>query len=203
LSRLNVAVIVEGHGENSAVALLLRNLWTFLGGEHCNVLTPIRRSRGKLLKPDDPDMGNAIQLALRKLAAVGGGLVLILLDAEEDCQRLGSLGPLTLRRAKQLRGDVDIACVIANVMYETWLVASADSLGRYLDLGSISRIPDEPEQEKAGKSWIKRYIRSASYSPSIDQARLTSGMDFSLCRMRSPSFDKLCRELESRITISE
>jgi predicted ATPase len=36
------------------------------------------------------------------------------------------------------------------------------------------------------------------YSETIDQPAMTADMDLSLCRRRSPSFDKLCRELEKR-----
>jgi hypothetical protein len=38
LSHLNIATIVEGHGENEAVRLLLHNLAYFLGFEQCNVV---------------------------------------------------------------------------------------------------------------------------------------------------------------------
>jgi hypothetical protein len=195
---LNVVPIVEGHGENSAVRLLITNLWLFLGGEHCNVLTPIRPSRGKLLKADDPDLGKAINTALIKLATVNGGLVLLLIDAEDDCETRGPLGPILLERARQIRADADIACVIANVMYETWFVASAESLDKYLALADAV-IPTDPEQARAGKGWIKKNIQGERYSETVDQPKLTASMDFKLCRKRSKSFDKLCRELEIRL----
>ena len=199
MSRLNIASIVEGQGENSAVTLLLRNLWQYLGGEYWNALTPIRRSRGKLLKPGDPDLGKAIGLACLKLSANGGGLILILIDAEDDCLTKGSLGPAVLQRAKAIRGDADIACVIANVMYETWFVACAEALNEHLEIDANTVIPIDPEAQRVGKGWIKRHIRGAKYSETVDQPRLTSKMDFALCRRRSKSFDKLCRELELRI----
>jgi hypothetical protein len=203
LSRLNLAPIVEGHGENSAVMLLIRNLWSYLGGEYCNVLTPIRRSRGKLLKHNDADLSKAINLALIKLDAIGGGTVLILIDAEDDCENIGSLGPILLKRAKEIRPDADISCVIANVMYETWFVACAESLGDCLELGNDVLIPENPEDERAGKGWIKKHIRAAKYSETVDQPRLTSRMDFGMCRKRSPSFNKLCRELQARILLQQ
>jgi hypothetical protein len=199
LNRLTVVSIVEGHGENEAVRLLLQNLSRHLGFDQCNVLKPIRRSRGKLLKESDPDLANAINIALIKLEAVGGGLVLILVDAEDDCQKIGPLGPLLLQRAKRIRSDADIACVIANVMFETWFVASADSLGDYLNVPSQASIPFDPESARTGKGWIKKHIKAVNYSETIDQPRLTAKMDFDLCRARSKSFDKLCRELESRL----
>lgn len=36
--------------------------------------------------------------------------------------------------------------------------------------------------------------------PTVDQPAMTSHMDLHLARERSPSFDKLCRELERRLS---
>ena len=200
VSRINIAPIVEGHGDNAAVRLLLQRIWLeLLGGEHAEVLQPIRRKRGLLLKRESGDLERAVNLAVAKLAQVGGGLVLILVDAEEDCAALGSLGPLLLERATSARADADIACVIANVMYETWFVAAAGSLTKYLDDEAIQPIPEDPEAQGLGKGWVKSRIRSGKYTETADQAAMTSAMDLTLCRNRSRSFDKLCRELQRRL----
>jgi hypothetical protein len=37
------------------------------------------------------------------------------------------------------------------------------------------------------------------YAETVDQPRLTAAMDLQMCRERSKSFDKLCRELEKRL----
>ena len=199
MSRINLAPIVEGYGDNAAVRELLQRVWTeLLGGEYAEILRPIRQSRGKLLREDGKDLVRAINLALNKLEQVGGGVVFLLIDAEEDCQKLGALGPLLLARAKAERADADIACAIANVMYETWFVAAAESLNEYLDCGQ--EIPQDPEAARCGKEWIRQHIRGRKYSETIDQVRLTHKMDLNLCRQRSHSFDKLCRELEKRMT---
>jgi hypothetical protein len=125
-------------------------------------------------------------------------LILILIDAEDDCQTHGPLGPALLSRARAARGDIDVACVIANVMYETWFVAAAESLHEYLMLRPGEQVPPNPDAARLGKGWIKQRIRGGKYSETADQAALTSAMDLALCRTRSHSFDKLCRELESR-----
>ena len=36
--------------------------------------------------------------------------------------------------AKTARSDVDIMCIVANIEYETWFVAAAESLRDYLSL---------------------------------------------------------------------
>jgi hypothetical protein len=199
VSRLSIAPIVEGHGEDSAVRLLLQRTWALLGGEFVEVHHPIRRSRGKLLRTDSGDLEKAINFAAIKLQTVQDRpLALILIDAEGDCQMHGALGPALLSRAQAARSDIDIACVIANVMYETWFVAAAESLQEYLSLRPGEEVPPDPEAAGLGKRWIKQRIRGGKYSETADQAALTSAMDLQLCRMRSPSFDKLCRELELR-----
>ncbi len=91
---------------------------------------------------------------------------------------------------------MDIACVIANVMYETWFVAAAQSLSEYLEFSPQENIPADPEAAKAGKGWIKKHMKRGHYSETADQPSLTVKMDLALCRTRSKSFDKLCRELE-------
>ena len=197
MSDIVIAPIVEGHGDSAAVPILLRRLWEGVAtGGYAQVLQPIRRSRGKFLREQEGDLENAVNLALLKLAPFGGGLILILIDAEEDCHRIGPLGPMLLMRARSARADADISCVIANVMYETWFVAAAESLSDVLHVPDP--VSEDPETERLGKGWIKQRMRAGKYSETIDQPKLTAKMDLQLCRRRSPSFDKLCRELQKR-----
>jgi len=198
VNRINIAPIVEGQGDNASVRNLLWRTWNMLGGEHAEVVQPIRRSRGKFLKETEHDLDHAVSLAALKVLQAGGGLILILVDAENDCEKFGSLGPRLLARAQIARGDLDVSCVIANVMFETWFIAAAESLEQYLDLNGVE-IPEDPEAVRAGKGWIKKHMRSGHYSETIDQPRLTAALDLRLCRKRSKSYDKLCRELEARL----
>jgi hypothetical protein len=192
--------VVEGHGEQSAARDLLTRTWTEIaGGEYAHVLQPMRISRGALLNRAN-ELEKAIQLAALQLIDASRGdasLILILIDAEDDCRAGDPLGPRLLIRAKQARADFDIACVIANVMYETWFVAAAKSLEHYLRLDGVD-VPVDPETSRCGKSWIKRYMKNGVYKETVDQARLTAKMDLALCRSHSRSFDKLCRDLVAR-----
>jgi hypothetical protein len=195
---LRVAPIVEGHGEDQAVRVLLQRLWTeLLPGEYIEVLKPIRTSRPKMIK--SPELERALDLAVLKLRSAPSSdpaLVLIMLDADDDLACV--LGPDLLNRAKAHRGDTDISCVVATVEYETWFVAAADSLHDLLDL-SEGGPPEAPESSRSGKAWIQRRFRGIKYSPTVDQPAMTSRMDLRRARHRSPSFDKLCRELEKRL----
>src|SRR5665213_2829811 len=134
MRRLVVAPIVEGHGEEAAIRVLLNRIWfEMIGGEYLEVLKPIRAKRNKLVQPGE--LNRLIRLASLKLQAVEGPdpqLVLVLIDADKD-------PPLEL--SQRLMGialgsfsHLDFACVVANVEFETWFVASAESLGEYLAL---------------------------------------------------------------------
>jgi hypothetical protein len=208
--RIRVAAIVEGHGEVSAVPVLLRRLWSdVLSAEWIDVLQPIRQPRTKLLRrttsrattePAATEMERAIKLARNKLAArrteVLSELILVLLDADTDCPK--ELTPRLLETARGAAGGIDVVVVLAKVEYETWFVASSGSLATYLRLGSGESRIENPEEERFGKKWIADRFRGPKYSETIDQVKLTAAMDLRVCRERSPSFDKLCRELELR-----
>lgn len=200
MSRLHVAPIVEGHGEVEAIRILLSRIWTeLLGGEYIDVIRPIRFPRSKLIRKEG--LTRPLKLALINLAsAVESGepaMVLILLYADRDpaC----ALGPEILRYATEVRSDADLSCVLAVVEYETWFVAAADSLRDYLNLPPADEIPQAPEASRLGKGWIDGHFKGTKYSETVDQPKMTDAMNLSLCRERSPSFDKLCRELEKRM----
>jgi len=197
---IRVAPIVEGHGEVQAVRTLLQRIGVqLLGGAHVEVLPPFRCRRSNMVQSGG-ELERAIRLASLKLresaSDPGASLILVLLDADDDlpCR----LGPELLRKAQPSGAPYDVSCVVANVEYETWFVASAESLGDHLS-AAREQIPGAPEQARAGKAWIERFFRGPKYSETVDQPRMTAAMDLALCRSRSPSFDKLCRELAGRL----
>lgn len=199
MSRLRVLPIVEGHGEDGSIRILLQRIWReLLGGESLEVLKPIRGKRHQLIKA--AELGRALNLAVPKLRAASSqspAMVLVLLDADSDLPCV--LGPNLLSLARQVRGDADVSCVIANLEYETWFVAAAESLSEFLDLSGRPSIPGDPEKARQGKGWIQKNFRGPKYSETIDQPAMTQAMDLALCRRNSRSFDKLCRELEQRL----
>jgi hypothetical protein len=199
VKRLRVAAIVEGHGEYESIRLLLTRIWhEILGGEWIDVLQPIRQKRHKLSK--ESELRKAIQLATLKLANAAGtpmrSTIVILVDADKDLPCI--LAPELLKWAKSERSDVDVICIVANIEYETWFVAAAESLRDYWRLPTDMPVPNDPEQQRHGKAWVERHFKGAKYSETQDQPAMTAKMDIVLCRARSPSFDKLCRELALR-----
>lgn len=200
---LDIVPIVEGHGEYAAIRVLLERIAGQAGlGGQIAVQRPIRVPKGKLVKKGE--VQRAVELASINLDVAGRrqpGLVLLLVDADRACP--ASLGPKVLRWMRNARADRDHACVVAMKEYESWFVASAESMADVLRVVPGEEIPEEPEKRGLGKAWIARRMRGQSYSETVDQPRLSARVDVSLARRRSPSFDKLCREVLSRLGTAE
>lgn len=194
MTGLCVIPVVEGHGEVEAVPRLLRRIGAELFNYHqIDVLHPIRGQRGRMTKP--------IHLA-RWLGIAAGKLhqhqseapkcILVLADADDECpcDVAASMREIALAACSH----IDVACVVAHRAFESWFVAAADSLDKYL---TCDAVPETPEQY--GKGWIEERFRGGSYGPRIHQPRMAASMNLAICRSRSRSFDKLCCELEKRL----
>jgi hypothetical protein len=198
---LRVAVVVEGHGEDGSIRPLLVRIWyELLGGDQLDVLRPFRGHQGTLLK--ETGLKAAVDAARIKLDNRPPDgfhkLVLVLIDSEGSCPR--ELAPRLLAWAREARADADIVCVLPHPMFETWFVAAAASLAGFNGLPADLAAPEDPEGQGLGKTWIKKQL-PRKYSETIDQPRFTAKMDLALCRQCSPSFDKLCREFQRRLSL--
>jgi len=127
-------------------------------------------------------------------------MVLVLLDADDDCPM--ELAPRLLGSARKARSDADIACVIAKRMFENWIVAGASTLAGVNDLPDPLPARNQFE-ERSGVAWLDNQLRSRdrarSYRKGLDAKVFVQSMNLAECRTNSPSFDKLCRELEKRL----
>lgn len=217
MARLRIAPIVEGHGEVASIRILLERLWyETLEGEFIRVERPAFKPKGTL-RDDADGLRKAVRIALEKLdepaALPERKMVLILLDSDEpgDDNCPAKMGPRLQTLAQSVDSRIEVACVVANVEYETWFAASAESLVArgYLQMRAGEPIPGDPEGQRLRKKWIEdRFAvsgviqRGRKYTPPVDQPPMTQAMDLAVCRSRSPSFDKLCRELEKRMAPS-
>lgn len=214
MTHLCVFPIVEGDGEVAAVRVLLTRVAGELLQASAEVLQPLRVPRTKLLpgrtgdrRINESELQRALDLASVKLKYADPSAVrfaLLLYDGDDDLPCV--LGPALLDAARRVRGDLDVACVIARREYETWFVAAADSLVPHLNLDKADAAcwqdPEgrAPGPKARGKKWIEDRFRRPSYSEPVDQPRLTAAMDLQRCRERSASFDKLVRELARRLS---
>lgn len=186
--------VVEGHGEVESVPILIRRV-----GAECRppvvptVERPIRVPASKLRKVDE--LRRAVELAARR--AGRGGSVLVLLDADDDCP--AELGPTMLSQVAG-RDDVQVSVVVAKREYEAWLIGAAESLAGRRGLASDLTSPDDPESIRGAKEWLQaRMSEGSTYSPTLDQPRLTAQFDLEAARQRADSFDKFVREIRRLI----
>jgi hypothetical protein len=206
---LYIAPIVEGHTEVGCVERLLQSICVQLlnGPERLQVLQPSRGRQDLLIRPTGTDLSDKVGEAYGRLIrhvrrdASGRGLLLVLLDAEEDCP--AELGPRLLRVARAAApSDADIDCVLPRRMLENWFVAAASSLAGVHGLPE-GLIPPEDPEDCRGSAWLERQLRSRDparkYTKTDDAAEFVRAMDLGQCRDGSPSFDKLCRVLTARL----
>lgn len=201
---LNIATIVEGDGEVVAVPILLRRLIPHLCADaFAEILRPIRQPRDRLVYNKDECLKNSILLAAAKLKQLkfrdSASLILVLCDADEDCVK--TLAEQMGAVASEAASQHSVSTILAVREYETWFVGAAESLERFLQL--TGDIPENPEQSGSKKRWIEDRFKGTKYSETVDQARMTATMDLTRCRLRCPSFDKLCRDLERLLSLSK
>jgi hypothetical protein len=96
--------IVEGHGEVSAVPILVRRILAHYAPDvYAHVEAPIRASRTGLVQPGE--LERLVEFAARRTRVTDG--ILILLDADDDCPR--EMAEALLARAKAARPDRTIS----------------------------------------------------------------------------------------------
>ena len=150
---------------------------------------PIRVKSGSFLRDDDY-FRKRVALAAAKAAPMDG-IILILLDCEDDCP--ATLGPDLLRRAQAVRADVGILVSLAYREYETWFVTSAESLRESRGLPNDLEPPHAPEAIRDAKGWLGKRMRT-SYDPVIHQLEFTRKFDMDQAR-NNRSFDRFYRRI--------
>jgi hypothetical protein len=187
---IRFACIVEGHGEEQALPVLLRRILA----EHrpsldVDVARPLRVARGRILK--ERELERAVELMARRV--VPQGALLILFDADDDCP--AKLGPQVLERARKIRADLPVGVVLANREFESWFLAGARSLRGARGLGGDLEPPGAAEVIRDAKGWLTaRRVDGRSYVETLDQAALAARLSLEEARSAS-SFGKLVRDV--------
>jgi len=157
VSRLRIAVVVEGQGEVAAAPLLLRRIASEIAGVDVEVLRPVLAKRQQLETREG--LRRYVGLAAAKLKAASPtgepALVLLLADRDPSPQPPCLLGPEVLKMAQDLYPHLDIACVLANVEYETWFAASTESLTAYLQLKPGESVLSRRKYSAAGRNGLR------------------------------------------------
>lgn len=200
MTSLRVAPIVEGDGEVAAVGELLRRLgFEMFGGKYIDVMRPYLLHRAEFSPKRTEKLREAMNTCAEKMLqkSQDRSKMLILLMCDPEPEPTCVLGPNLTEHARKIRNDIPLSVVFADVEYESWFVAAAKSLQRYL---TLTQTEQESITHSGSKSWVKRHMTKNKYSETTDQPKLTAEMDLALCRRNSLSFDKLCRELEKHLS---
>ncbi|MEU8262454.1 DUF4276 family protein [Micromonospora sp. NPDC048999] len=186
---ITIAPAIEGHGEVTALPVLLRRIAAELSVWNLQVAMPLRVPQTQLI-----GAGLEAVVAAQARRVTGPGGVLVLLDADDHCP--ADLGPRLQSRAQAARPDVRVGVVLANREFEAWFLAAAKSLGGLRGLPDELEPPADPEAKRDAKGWLSERMVGHPYKPKVDQAPLAAKFDLHAARANSPSFDKLWREVQ-------
>jgi hypothetical protein len=192
---LRIGCVVEGHGEVESVPALVRRVAHDWDPQLVVVVPhPVRITKSKLLKAGELERA----AGLAALNAGNNGGVLVILDSDDDCP--AHLGPELLTRVRTAREDLPCAVVLAKREFESWFLASAESLRGYARLPADLEPPDHPEDIPGAKEWLRKRMQTGAYASTVDQPSLTHRFDLTLAR-RADSFDKCYREITSLLQV--
>jgi hypothetical protein len=194
---LHFGFVIEGQGEVAAVPLLIRRICNELLGFYALQTTaPVRVTKSRLLR--EGELERAVQLAM--LQNGGRGPILVILDADEHCP--AQLGPSLISRVLPLAARHGAAIIIPEYEFETWFLASAESLGGKRGLREGLTPPLHPETIRGAKEWLNRNMAPGQkYSPTIDQAALVALMDLNAAKS-CKSFARLYRVLAGLVGLA-
>lgn len=168
--------------------ILVERVCTALGAAAPVVERPFRVKRNQVVKAGEIEkhvtfLGNRVG---------DDGAILIVLDADDECA--ATLGPQLLARAQAARPDRRIGLALAVHEYEAWLLASLPTLSGQRGIPADTVFDGDVEALASPKGRFDGWMPSG-YAETIDQPALTARIDVALARKRSPSFDKLVREI--------
>jgi len=189
---LRLGLVVEGHGEVKAAPILFRRIAHEIDpAVPLEVLQPIRRPRGSLIRNEGQELERAVELATLKVRPTGG--VFVLLDSDDDCP--AELAPKLLNRASLAGMGLPVSVVLPQREFEAWFLAAAESLRGKRRLAPDLTSPQNPEEIRGAKQWLRDRMSDHIYSEIIDQPALTAEFDLSQARA-AKSFEKCYRELQ-------
>lgn len=179
--------IVEGHGDEVALPVLLRRLCAGLG-RNVDVLRPMRIPRGRLVK--QAELSRAVTFAAKYVSH--DDAILVVFDADDDCP--AALAPQVRQWGANSWAGSRFGVVIANHEFEAWFMAAAASLVAAGKLLPDSSAPPDPEAIRDAKGWLGERM-GRRYSAVVDQPSFAGLIDL-LAARGSRSFTKLERVLE-------
>jgi hypothetical protein len=204
-----ILCVVEGEGERMALPPLIDRMLRQLRRHRRLMVDPDRvlcaHNGDRITAPYDAQRQLGIEFFVGRAAREKPAAIVVVVDAEQRCvQRAGAgdvpLGPHLLARARVVAGDIPVAVIVANRMFEAWLLADFHSLRSRGHLLSAAQFPQWQTPE--ARSGCKKTLTDAlgrKYLETVDQERLARVVSLPIraaMRARTPSFHKLYRDID-------
>lgn len=202
---LRILAIVEGHGEQMAVPVLLRRWFQHRGFR--NFETPDLAIRapgaGALKCPHNEDDELGVERYVKLAASDRPDGILIVLDADDEClerskTRRKGLGLELLERARTVAPHIPIQVVVANREYEVWFLAALPRLrwAKLLPPGQRLKTLSDIETIRDCKKRLSELL-DRPYEETIDQRDFSEALPFTDgMAQRSRSYRKLLKALD-------
>lgn len=191
------APIIEGHGEEEALRVLINTIIAATNSYvYPLIVAPYRVPWGTLVNVEG-ELERYAAMAIRD----GGPhtRLIVVLDADDRCP--AELGPMLLGRLNARFPNNPASVNVADREYESWFMASAESIARHVGSTHIFELPSPIETIRDARGWIGRNILHRSYKETADQASFSSRIDVPIARGRSHSFNRLCLEVHRLLAI--
>ncbi len=174
--------IVEGHGDERAMPILIRRLLSErFGFYEVKVLHPYRLPKGKMLHADQ--WPAVVSLACERLNDARENeddvvLILVVCDADDDC-------PVELKNTMEdhvaaVISDTNFEVVVPQPEYESWFLAAANSFVGHSDCRENVAAVTDILRIRDAKGYFERNILKEGrfYSETVDQPKFSALLNF-------------------------
>lgn len=191
---ISIACVVEGHGEVEALPVLVRRI-------ACEneiavlVRKPHRVSRSKPWS----EWARAVALQQSALNGTAGG-VIVLLDADDDEPQV--IQEDIAKEVNERTGRTDTVICVAVREYESWFLASIDSLRSHPLVRDDASFEGNPDSVRNAKGMMRRLMET-SYSEVLHMPKFTALIDLGLSRERSQSFAQFYDKLLALLAVDQ
>lgn len=185
---VQIASVVEGHGEVQGLPVLIRRISQEIHGEPFVVAhTPHRIPKSKMRK--SPELTRVVRLQSGRVRDTGG--VVVLTDADDDDAE-------DLRMELQATSDSAAfsltVVVIAVKEYEAWFLAGIESLREHKSIRDDADYCGDPEQPRNAKLALEERM-TESYDSIRHQPAFNARLDIAAAATRSPSLTRFVNAL--------
>ena len=175
--------LVEGHGEVTAIPVLLRRLQSVAGQYGFQINRPFRRKRHELTT--EATVKQSVSLALVPDCAG----ILIVFDSDDDAAC--TIGPNVQKWAQAVAGAIPCQVVAITREYEAWFISAVESLRGISGISPVASSHPTPEAVRDAKGALRAVmVQGSYYLPTIDQVTLTAHLDLAKVHNRCRSFRK-------------